>query len=315
MAFTLQGTISNILAGFGHNLMEGIVWQRPLPLSQNLSGNSVIFILSALIIITAVLLIMIIIYLRSKEKFRKLQKRNQELEVMVEQKNRFFSILAHDLKSPFNSLLGMSEMLSLHVDTLNNPEMHSYSKMMHQTTVKLYTLVDNLLQWSQTQMGTLKYAPEQIDLIILTGNIINLLRLSAQEKDIVIALNMESQLMAYADSNIYSSILRNLVNNAIKFSPVGSTIYVTGKKLKDGMIELNIKDNGVGMKEEQLEKAFDLKEINTTSGTFNEMGTGLGLILCKEFVEINRGSICLTSETGKGTSASFTVPPLNMHAN
>ncbi|WP_052345305.1 sensor histidine kinase [Alkaliflexus imshenetskii] len=315
MTVILLGTIFKAITSFGNNLMEGILWFRPLMLSQNLSGTSVIFLLSGLTIITTGLLILIIIYLRSKEKMRKLQKRNLELEVMIEQKNRFFSILAHDLKSPFNSLLGMSEMLSLHVDTLNNPEMHSYSKMMHQTTVKLYTLVDNLLQWSQTQMGTIKYAPEQLDLNILTGNIINLLRLAAQEKDIVIALNMENQLMAYADSNIYSSILRNLVNNAIKFSPVGSTIYVKGKKLRDGMIELNIKDNGVGMNEDQLEKAFNLMEINTTSGTFNEKGTGLGLILCKEFVEINRGSICLISEAGKGTSVSFTVPSFNMHAN
>lgn len=230
-------------------------------------------------------------------------------------KDKFFSIIAHDLKSPFNSLMGLSEMLVLHSETMNQSEVINYSKMVHQSTVKLFALVENLLQWSRTQMGTSEFKPEKLDLNILTGNVVNLLRLSAQEKDIVIALKMTPDLLSYADANIYSTVLRNIVGNAIKFSRVGSIIHVLGRKRADGMIEIEVTDSGVGMNSDQLEKVFNLETAHSTVGTLNERGTGLGLILSKEFVELNRGVININSRMGEGTTVTFTVPSMMLTAN
>lgn len=223
-------------------------------------------------------------------------------------KDKFFSIVAHDLKSPFNSLMGLSEMLMLQAENLNSEQVQYHSRQIFNSSKRLYTLVDDLLQWSRAQSGKIAYNPEKIDINILSSNVVNLQRISVQEKDIVIALKMDSGLEAYADANIYSTVLRNLIANAIKFSKLGSTIYVSAHRRSEGMIEVMINDRGVGMEREILESIFKIDEKHTTVGTFNEQGTGLGLILCKEFVEINRGQIFVESEVGLGTTVRFTVP-------
>jgi signal transduction histidine kinase len=230
-------------------------------------------------------------------------------------KDKLFSIVAHDLRSPFNSLMGLSEMLMLQSESMHADQVQYYSKLVHNSTSRLYTLVDDLLQWSRTQTGKTSYHPEKLDLNILTTNIVNLLRISAQEKDIVIALKMESPLEALADTNIFSTVLRNLISNAIKFSKVGSTIQINGVKRSDGVIEMSVADRGVGMDPEQLENVFKIEASQSTSGTFNEPGTGLGLVLCKEFVEINNGEIEVQSHLGVGTTVKFTVPSMDYRKN
>jgi signal transduction histidine kinase len=230
-------------------------------------------------------------------------------------KDKLFSIVAHDLRSPFNSLMGLSEMLMLQSESMHADQVQYYSKLVHNSTSRLYTLVDDLLQWSRTQTGKTSYHPEKLDLNILTTNIVNLLRISAQEKDIVIALKMESPLEALADTNIFSTVLRNLISNAIKFSKVGSTIQINGVKRSDGVIEMSVADRGVGMDPEQLENVFKIEASQSTSGTFNEPGTGLGLVLCKEFVEINNGEIEVESHLGVGTTVKFTVPSMDYRKN
>jgi len=265
-------------------------------------------------------LLIVIILLRiwigaKNRKMKTIQKQVDKLTQKNNAKDKFFSIIGHDLKSPFNSLMGLSEMLVLHSETMNQSEILNYSKMVHQSTGKLFALVENLLQWSRTQMGNTDYKPEKLDLSIVTGNVVNLLRLSAQEKDIVIALKINYDLLAYADANIYSTVLRNLIGNAIKFSRVGNIIYVSGRKRLDNMIEIEIVDSGIGMNSDQLEKAFKVEEAYSTVGTFNERGTGLGLILSKEFVELNRGTIHISSKYGEGTTLKFTVPSVDTLAN
>ncbi len=265
----------------------------------------------SIIIISVLVIAVLILIFQLRYKSRYINQLENEIKTNVkkiEAKDKFFSILAHDLKSPFNSLMGLSEMLVLHSETMNQSEVLNYSRMVHQSTSKLFSLVENLLQWSRTQMGTSEYKPEKLDLTILTGNVINLLRLSAQEKDIVLALKMEPGLLAMADSNIYSTVLRNLVGNAIKFSRVGSVIHVGGKYKDGGLVEIEISDSGVGMNREQVEKAFSIENSHSTAGTFNEKGTGLGLILSKEFVELNKGTIDIQSKLGSGTTVRFTVP-------
>jgi signal transduction histidine kinase len=239
------------------------------------------------------------------DKLYEAQKANQS-------KDKLFSIVAHDLRSPFNSLMGLSEMLMLQAESMHIDQVQYYSKLVHSSTSTLYTLVDDLLQWARTQTGNTTYHPEKLDLNILTANIVNLSRISAQEKDIVIALKMENQLEAMADAQIFSTVLRNLINNAIKFSKVGCTIQVNGVKRDDGVIEISVADRGVGMNSEQLEDVFKIDGSRSTSGTFNEPGTGLGLVLCKEFVEINNGEIEVDSQEGHGTTVKFTVPSIDL---
>lgn len=289
-------------------------WENSLFLSGILTDIGI----APIAAISFLFLIVIVLWVRGNSKCKELKKLKKEVKELTKKnaaKDKFFSIIAHDLKSPFNSLMGLSEMLVLHSETMNPSEVLNYSKMVHQSTTRLFALVENLLQWSRTQMGTTDYKPEKLDLNILTGNVVNLLRLSAQEKDIVIALKMEQDLLSYADSNIYSTVLRNLVGNAIKFSRVGSVIHITGKKRDDGMIEIEVIDSGVGMNSEQIEKAFNIETAHSTVGTFNEKGTGFGLILSKEFVELNRGTIQIKSRLGEGTSVKFTVPSASIAVN
>lgn len=287
---------------------------NPLFLSLPFGGFSLL-LLAAMVALLIVVVVLLVQLNKKNNQLKQLEEQVKQIDKKNNAKDKFFSIIAHDLKSPFNSLMGLSEMLVLHSETMNQAEVLNYSKMVHQSTGKLYALVENLLQWSRTQMGTTDYKPEKLDLNILTGNVVNLLRLSAQEKDIVIALKMDNDLLSYADANIYSTVLRNLVGNAIKFSRVGSIIHVVGKKQNNGMIEIEVSDSGVGMNSEQLEKVFKIESTQSTVGTFNEKGTGLGLVLSKEFVELNRGTIDISSRKGEGTTVRFTVPSISIAAN
>ncbi|WP_430936430.1 ATP-binding protein [Saccharicrinis sp. 156] len=238
---------------------------------------------------------------------KKLKHKNVELEKLNATKDKFFSILAHDLKSPFNSLMGFSEVLSLQVESKSQQEIVEYSRSIHNSTRKLYSLVETLLQWSRTQLGTTEYKPERLDVKIVASNIISILKINAEEKDIVISLDISNNMLAWADKDLFSAVLRNLVSNAIKFSRVGSVISVTGKT-KGSYMEISVTDTGVGISKDNLQKIFRVDTNITTTGTFNEKGTGLGLVLCKEFVEINKGVISAESKLEKGSTFKFTVP-------
>ncbi|MCU4164706.1 tetratricopeptide repeat-containing sensor histidine kinase [Carboxylicivirga caseinilyticus] len=257
-------------------------------------------------------IIFLILLFRLKRKTSiQLKEKNKELAQLNATKDKFFSIIAHDLKSPFSSLMGFAEMLCLHAETKNTKEVIDYAQVIHNSTKRLLGLVENLLQWSRTQLGTTEYKPMQIDVSIHTHNIVSLLRLNAEEKDIVISPKVEKDLVAWADLNLFSTVLRNLISNAIKFSRVGSVIYVIAQK-KNDMIEVSVSDSGVGIRQENIEKLFQVDTAFTTKGTFNEKGTGIGLVLCKEFVEINKGSIWVESELEKGSTFTFTLPINNV---
>jgi len=268
-------------------------------------------LISLLLVGLFVFVVLILFYNRRiKRDLVFCKKKLLQAEEANKAKDKLFSIVAHDLRSPFNSLLGLSEMLMLQSESLNIDQVKSYSRQMHSSTHNLYTLVEDLLQWSRTQTGSTSYHPAKIDLNILINNIVNLSRISAQEKDIVIALSLDNGLEAMADAHIFSTVLRNLINNALKYSKVGSTVNITGSRDNDGYILITVSDTGVGMNASQLNKVFKIDERWSTSGTFNEPGSGLGLVLCKEFVEINKGQIRVDSIEGVGTTVSFTIPSL-----
>ncbi|TLX70443.1 hypothetical protein E9993_22260 [Labilibacter sediminis] len=268
----------------------------------------------SLFLVTSVLLfvftVILLLLFRSKLKVSKaLKSKNLELQKLNATKDKFFSIIAHDLKSPFNSLMGFSEMLSLHVETKSHADIMEFSKVIHNSTRKLYSLVETLLQWSRTQLGTTEYKPVKLDVKFVSANIISILKINAEEKDIVISLQIDENLMAWADKDLYSAVLRNLITNAIKFSRVGSVINVSSQIKHDNVI-ISVSDSGVGISKENMEKIFRVDANPTTEGTFKEKGTGLGLVLCKEFVEINKGTIWVESELEKGSTFKFTVPLL-----
>ena len=273
---------------------------------QDAESTTAIYIITCIALLVIVI-ILILTYQTRRRAEQLLTLKNKELKQLNATKDKFFSIIAHDLKSPFSSLMGFAEMLTLNAESKNSKQVIEYSHIIHNSTKRLLGLVENLLQWSRTQIGTTEFEPSEIDISIQTHNIVSLLSLTAEEKDIVISAKIERHLMAWADNNLYNTILRNLLNNAIKFSRVGSVIQVSATTKKD-MIEISVADSGIGIRQEHLEKLFMVDSNFSTTGTFNEKGTGLGLALCKEFVEINKGEIWAESELEKGSTFYFTLP-------
>ena len=270
--------------------------------------HNISIITCLLLVVAAAFVLVLVKYITTKKRIDTYEKRIKELAQKNIAKDKFFSIISHDLRSPFGSLLGFSEMLVYYSDDIDKNEVKSYSKQIYLASGKLLSLVENLLLWSRNQLGTTVVRPEKIDIKISSENVINAMKLSIQEKDIALDFEIERGLTAFADSNLYSSIFRNLLSNAIKYCNIGGNININANQNNNNEIEITIRDNGVGMSSEQLELLFRIDNKYSTAGTMNESGSGLGLILSKEFVELNGGKMKIKSEKGKGTTVKFTVP-------
>ncbi len=238
---------------------------------------------------------------------KKLKQKNKELAELNATKDKFFSIIAHDLKAPFNSLLGFSEVLTLHAENKSTKEIMEYSGLVYSAARKLYHLVENLLQWSRAQLGAVPYKPECLHIATQTSNVVSLLKMNAESKDIVLTQRIHPDIVAYGDANHYNTILRNLLSNAIKFSKVGSVISI-GAEMEQDHVKVWVSDSGMGMHEEQIRRLFTINQTASENGTLNEKGSGLGLLICKEFVELNKGEIWVESQFGKGSVFNFTLP-------
>lgn len=235
----------------------------------------------------------------------------KELREALSAKNKFFSIIAHDLKNPFSGFLGLSQMMSQEFDKIRPEDLKEYSKAIFTSATSLYKLLEDLLQWSRTQLGTIPYEPEQLDIYELAFNNLFTLEKNIFEKKITVFNNIRPNTIAFCDRNMITTVIRNLVTNAIKFTHPGGKITLSYKlieiKSKD-FIEVSIKDTGVGISEETIEKLLDISAHYTSLGTNKEKGTGLGLILCKEFIEKHGGSLKIYSSLGEGSIFSFTIP-------
>jgi len=238
--------------------------------------------------------------------------RNSEsaLKELNANKDKFFSIISHDLKSPFSSLLGFSEFLSSDYDELSDSEKRESILTMNENAKKVYSLTENLLKWSRLQTGKIELKPEKIELYSFSENLINLLQVNAEPKNIRIINNIENPLYAFADPDMISSVLRNLTMNAVKFSYPDSEITLESEVEREN-IKIKVIDEGIGITERDMKKLFRIEHHHTTSGTKNEKGTGLGLVLCKELIEKNKGEIYVESEIGNGTTFIFTLPKSN----
>lgn len=235
-----------------------------------------------------------------------IQKFAEELKTLNETKDKFFSIISHDLKSPINGLLGYAEILANEIDTLEIEEIKQFAGNIAEISKSTNSLLNNILDWSRVQTGRISFQPDTIDLSYNINRILNLLNASAANKNISLINSINKCTKIYADENMLHSILINLTSNAIKFTNNDGTIRIDCKEL-DKYFHLSVSDNGIGIPAEDIGKLLDSNVIYSTNGTAKEKGTGLGLLLCKEFVEKHSGKIWIESEQGKGTTFHFTL--------
>ena len=240
---------------------------------------------------------------------KKIKKQNAELKELNATKDKFFSIIAHDLKSPFNTMLGFSNLLVKKIDKYDKQKQIKFLNILNTDIKNTFNLLENLLYWSQSQRGTIEFSPEKEKLYLLSTGIIELLNQTFINKLITIKNKIPKNIEVNADKDMLATILRNLISNAIKFTHKGGIIEI-GVETRHALslTEIYVKDNGVGIEKEIQTKLFKITETTSTKGTENEKGTGLGLILCKEFVEKHGGEIWVESEVGKGSKFIFTLP-------
>lgn len=241
---------------------------------------------------------------KAEDKLRKSEAKQTEMNA---QKDKLFSIISHDLISPFNSILGFSDLLLECIQENDLSGLESYATIIKQSAEQTLELLKNLLEWSRTQIGGTQFLPEIFDLGEVVLEIKGLLNVIAGKKQITIHHTPFSSTQVFADRSMLGTILRNLVSNAIKFTREGGDIFITAEKRTEDVL-ISVRDNGIGIESSRLSTLFRMDQSQSTFGTHNEKGTGLGLILCKEFVERHGGSMWATSEAGKGSTFSFTLP-------
>ena len=244
---------------------------------------------------------------RRTEEILKLSE--QRLLELNATKDTFFSIIARDLKSPFNSIMGFSEILSEQIQEKNYTGIEEYAKIIQDSSKRAMNLLINILEWSRVQTGRINFNPGNIDTNRLVDEIIELLKDAALQKKITINKLIPANVSVFGDKEMIGTIFRNLISNAIKFThPSGKIIIAMSENPQD--TTFYIKDNGVGIKQDYIEKLFRIDRNITTPGTENERGTGLGLILCKEFIEKHGGKIWVNSVEMKGSTFSFSLPKI-----
>jgi signal transduction histidine kinase len=247
---------------------------------------------------------------KAENKLEQLMHDQKELNAT---KDKLFSIIAHDLRSPFTSILGFSELLIENMRTYGPENSEEFIVHINSTAEHTLTLLDNLLLWARTQTGQIDFIAENRHPGPIVEEIVGLLNSSATIKNITLNNSVQDELIVYSDPNMLKTILRNLVQNAIKFTNSGGTVDVLAVTQQNQTL-FTVTDNGVGMSKETLNNIFKTDIIVITNGTEHERGSGLGLILCKEFVEKHGGKIWAESEVGKGSKFKFTLPKFNAQA-
>jgi len=237
----------------------------------------------------------------------RLTKYSEELDKSNQTKNRLISIISHDLKNPFHSLMGFSELLVHEAERFSEEEKLSFYKSINDTSKKAYELLENLLDWTRLQTSEIPFNPADLHVTETIQSVLDLLKSHANDKGIVMQTDVTEETIVYADSRMFETVLRNLVSNAVKYTPYGGKISISAQDQNE-VVQLNVKDTGVGMDEAQVANLFNVDKKASRPGTNNELGTGFGLILCREFVKKNGGELSVESSPGKGSTFSFTVP-------
>lgn len=242
-----------------------------------------------------------------EQQKKEIQSQRDELQIANATKVKFFNIIAHDLRNPFSTLLGFSELLTDQIERKDFDKCYNFAKIILQSSKAAFELLENLLNWSRSQTGKIAFSPENLDIKGLIDSNIFLLNSPAENKGINLTSNLHKSLSVFADKNMILSLLRNLITNAIKFSRKGDQIIIDAEE-SDDCITIHISDTGIGIEEDKIGKLFKIDQDIGTDGTANEPGTGLGLILCKELVDWHKGKIWVKSKIDVGSRFSFTLP-------
>ena len=292
--------------------LEALRIQREREIEDQKKFRNILFLVVALVVVTAGLLFILYLVKRRSNRIlqvakKEVQSQNVRLQELNHTKDKFFSIISHDLKGPLNSLTSFSRLLIDHTDSMSREEIQMLARDLDKSVKNLLTLLENLLEWSRSQTGNIDFTAEDFNLSeLIQGNKV-LLDGQAGAKNITLKLELSGHVTVRLHKQSINTVVRNLITNAIKFTPEGGTIRV-GTRRENSRIYIFVADNGVGMSQEVMEKLFRIDSKHSTTGTANEKGTGLGLILCREFVERNGGKIGVQSSPGKGSIFSFSFP-------
>ncbi|MBO7461774.1 MAG: HAMP domain-containing histidine kinase, partial [Bacteroidales bacterium] len=254
------------------------------------------------------------IHRENKERSKQLQRlnimlddRNNELQKAIETKNKFISLIAHDLRNPLNAINGLSELLTKRLKPETDQRALDMAKVLHQSAKGASELLDNLLIWARTQQNTIQFNPETLNVHAITADTINEIKVQAERKHIMLINSTTTDDTVWADKLMLQTIIRNIVSNAIKFTNEGGLIVIGSSQTTDNT-EITIEDNGVGMTQETIQKIVGSTELNSTKGTSGETGTGMGLIISKEFIQRHKGTLNIESTVGKGSTFIITLP-------
>jgi PAS domain S-box-containing protein len=233
--------------------------------------------------------------------------KNEMLQIVNAEKDKFFSIIAHDLRGPLSAFLSATEILSEAIQAMTIEEIREITVSMKESAQNIYGLLENLLEWSRLRRGGLDFIPEKLKLNEKVSDCIDVLSETARKKGVEIVISIPDEIEVNVDNHMFDSIVRNLVSNAIKFTRTGGKVRVEAVCNTEHFIEVRVRDSGIGMNQELKDKLFLLSEKTSRPGTEGELSTGLGLLLCKEFIEKHGGKIWVESEVGKGSTFSFTI--------
>ncbi|MCR4529831.1 sensor histidine kinase [Acinetobacter venetianus] len=248
---------------------------------------------------------------------------HDELKELYEQesalnfsKTKFFSIISHDLRAPFHGLLGFSEILAKERETLDESSIQNIADYLYDTSQSTYNLLESLLNWAMAEGGRFVYHPINFKLRQITDIVTDILKTLALKKNIQLINQVDENLKVYADMNMITSLIQNLVSNALKFTDIDGSgkVYIQAQN-KGEMVEISVKDSGLGMTDEQIQNLFQPRITMSFKGTAGEKGAGLGLSLCKRFVELNHGEIDVVSKDGEGTTFKVTLPAEREHVD
>lgn len=285
--------------------------QKKLEEEQFRTTSLIVFSILALAVIT-----LIIILFRSKVRVnkcineinKKLEESNSKLQITNATKDKFFSIIAHDLRSPFNAILGLSDLIKDEAENSQDIDLiRNYNHMVNESAHSLFSLLENLLQWARSQQGQMEFSPSQFDLHEIIACNLKIFSSKTADKSVELRSEVPKNSLVFADYNMVDSLVRNLISNALKYTLKGGSILISSK-IENNQLYLSVKDSGIGISKENQKKLFRLDSNYSTMGTKNENGSGLGLILCKEFIDKNGGKIWVESEKDKGSKFIFSLP-------
>jgi len=226
---------------------------------------------------------------------------------LIESREKLFSIISHDIKNPLSAIIGFSELIESKIEKKDLVKALEFSKVIHHSSTNLHRLLLNLMEWTKMQSGKLAVMPEWIDVNALINESMDISNTSLLQKQIALETKLGPELIIFADKNMITTIIRNLYANAIKFTNKGGCISIESK-IENLQFSFSVADTGMGMEANVIDRIMNSKESIATNGTEGEKGTGFGLILCKEFIQLHKGKLLVTSEINKGTVFTCYIP-------